>query len=210
MGRFPKNYIIVTFWLKRILVFKSNRFSRSTTCEEPCCCVRFVKPAFEEFCLPTKKYADVIIPRGNDNKVAVGLIVQHIQDLLQCNANSRRSSIRGGDSKSSGSSRGSSIPGSPLNKSTDHINNTNHAPKLPANSQLIPAASSSASKASAAESKSASTSSAAKGSTKGKSKQVLAANTSQVNSMLCHTEEFPAINANQCSSASANMTNSVH
>ena len=23
-----------------------------------------VKPAFEEFCLPTKKYADVIIPRG--------------------------------------------------------------------------------------------------------------------------------------------------
>ncbi|XP_074702721.1 uridine-cytidine kinase 1 isoform X1 [Strix aluco] len=27
----------------------------------------FVKPAFEEFCLPTKKYADVIIPRGVDN-----------------------------------------------------------------------------------------------------------------------------------------------
>lgn len=27
----------------------------------------FVKPAFEEFCSPTKKYADVIIPRGADN-----------------------------------------------------------------------------------------------------------------------------------------------
>ncbi|GAB6026109.1 Uridine-cytidine kinase 2-A [Chamberlinius hualienensis] len=27
----------------------------------------FVKPAFEEFCLPTKKYADVIIPRGEEN-----------------------------------------------------------------------------------------------------------------------------------------------
>ncbi|XP_067877462.1 uridine-cytidine kinase 2-like isoform X2 [Heterodontus francisci] len=27
----------------------------------------FVKPAFEEFCLPTKKYADVIIPRGVEN-----------------------------------------------------------------------------------------------------------------------------------------------
>ena len=23
-----------------------------------------VKPAFEEFCIPTKKYADVIVPRG--------------------------------------------------------------------------------------------------------------------------------------------------
>lgn len=43
----------------------------------------YVKPAFEEFCLPTKKYADVIIPRGPENTVAVDLIVQHIQDLLQ-------------------------------------------------------------------------------------------------------------------------------
>ena len=42
----------------------------------------FVKPAFEEFCLPTKKYADVIIPRGGENKVAIGLITQHIIDLL--------------------------------------------------------------------------------------------------------------------------------
>ncbi|KAM5298701.1 uridine-cytidine kinase 1 isoform 2-T2 [Ctenodactylus gundi] len=55
----------------------------------------FVKPAFEEFCLPTKKYADVIIPRGVDNmgkytlappcpscSLAINLIVQHIQDIL--------------------------------------------------------------------------------------------------------------------------------
>lgn len=42
-----------------------------------------VKPAFEDFCLPTKKYADVIIPRGADNTVAIDLIVQHIQDLLR-------------------------------------------------------------------------------------------------------------------------------
>ncbi|MGH0132618.1 UNVERIFIED_CONTAM: hypothetical protein FKN15_040769 [Acipenser sinensis] len=42
----------------------------------------FVKPAFEEFCLLTKKYADVIIPRGVDNMVAINLIVQHIQDIL--------------------------------------------------------------------------------------------------------------------------------
>lgn len=29
--------------------------------------MNYVKPAFEEFCLPTKKFADVIIPRGADN-----------------------------------------------------------------------------------------------------------------------------------------------
>ncbi|RWS15219.1 hypothetical protein B4U79_10164 [Dinothrombium tinctorium] len=29
---------------------------------------KFVKPAFEEFCQPTKKHADVIIPRGADNE----------------------------------------------------------------------------------------------------------------------------------------------
>ncbi|KAG1706148.1 Uridine-cytidine kinase 2-B [Nymphon striatum] len=31
--------------------------------------IKLVKPAFEEFCLPTKKYADVIIPHGADNTV---------------------------------------------------------------------------------------------------------------------------------------------
>jgi len=41
-----------------------------------------VKPAFEEFCLPTKKHADVIIPRGADNTVAVSLVAQHIQDII--------------------------------------------------------------------------------------------------------------------------------
>uniref|UniRef100_A0A3Q3X9Y7 uridine/cytidine kinase n=1 Tax=Mola mola TaxID=94237 RepID=A0A3Q3X9Y7_MOLML len=44
--------------------------------------ITFVKPAFEEFCQPTKKYADVIIPRGTDNLVAMNLIVLHIQDIL--------------------------------------------------------------------------------------------------------------------------------
>ncbi|KAG6460787.1 hypothetical protein O3G_MSEX012215 [Manduca sexta] len=45
--------------------------------------MNFVKPAFEEFCLPTKKFADVIIPRGADNLVAIDLIVQHISDYLK-------------------------------------------------------------------------------------------------------------------------------
>nr|CAD7446725.1 unnamed protein product [Timema bartmani] len=77
--------------------------------------MNFVKPAFEEFCSPTKKYADVIIPRGADNTgecmhyihntirsvifithlcdewlhaVAIDLIVQHIRDFLN-NRNKR-------------------------------------------------------------------------------------------------------------------------
>jgi hypothetical protein len=41
-----------------------------------------VKPAFDDFVLPSKKYADVIIPRGGDNHVAVDLIVQHIRTKL--------------------------------------------------------------------------------------------------------------------------------
>ncbi|KAK9532391.1 hypothetical protein VZT92_009774 [Zoarces viviparus] len=55
----------------------------------------FVKPAFEEFCLPTKKYVDVIIPRGVDNMVAINLIVQHIQDILNGDMCKWRASIYG-------------------------------------------------------------------------------------------------------------------
>ena len=43
---------------------------------------KFVKPAFDDFVLPSKKYADVIIPRGGDNHVAVDLITQHIHTKL--------------------------------------------------------------------------------------------------------------------------------
>lgn len=54
-----------------------------------------VKPAFEEFCRPTKKYVDVILPRGRENVVAVNLIAQHIHDLLTGSYESRirRSSL---------------------------------------------------------------------------------------------------------------------
>lgn len=41
-----------------------------------------MKPAFDDFILPTKKYADIIIPRGGDNHVAIDLIVQHIHTKL--------------------------------------------------------------------------------------------------------------------------------
>lgn len=43
---------------------------------------KFVKPAFEEFILPQMKFADIIIPRGGDNYVAINLIVQHIRTKL--------------------------------------------------------------------------------------------------------------------------------
>ncbi|KAG0488188.1 hypothetical protein HPP92_006999 [Vanilla planifolia] len=43
---------------------------------------KFVKPAFDDFVLPSKKYADVIIPRGGENHVAIDLIVQHIRTKL--------------------------------------------------------------------------------------------------------------------------------
>lgn len=38
----------------------------------------FVKPAFENYILPTKRYADIILPRGGDNHVAIDLIIKHI------------------------------------------------------------------------------------------------------------------------------------
>lgn len=56
-----------------------------------------VKPAYEEFCVPTKKYADVIVPRGAENERAIDLIVQHIQGLLR----SPRPSPSGNDSNTS-------------------------------------------------------------------------------------------------------------
>ncbi|KAJ1884050.1 hypothetical protein LPJ66_010797 [Kickxella alabastrina] len=41
------------------------------------------KPSFEEFVWPTKRWADVIIPRGDCNAVAIELIAQRLIDLGQ-------------------------------------------------------------------------------------------------------------------------------
>ena len=43
---------------------------------------KLVKPAFEEFCAPTKKYADIIIPRGADNTIAITVISQQVIEIL--------------------------------------------------------------------------------------------------------------------------------
>jgi len=45
--------------------------------------IRTAKPAYEQFVRPTKANADVIVPRGTDNSVALGLIVQYICDTLE-------------------------------------------------------------------------------------------------------------------------------
>jgi uridine kinase len=42
----------------------------------------FVKPSFDDYIMPTKKYADIIIPRGGANRVAIDLLVQHIKIKL--------------------------------------------------------------------------------------------------------------------------------
>ena len=44
---------------------------------------KFVKPSFDRFILPTKKKADVIVPRGATNTVAMDILIQHISLQLQ-------------------------------------------------------------------------------------------------------------------------------
>lgn len=41
-----------------------------------------VKPSFEQYCYPTKKFADIIVPRGAENKVAIELIIHQIENKL--------------------------------------------------------------------------------------------------------------------------------
>ncbi|KAJ2005923.1 UMP-CMP kinase [Coemansia thaxteri] len=43
--------------------------------------VVLAKPSFEEFIWPTKRWADVIIPKGDRNNVAIELIAQRLIDL---------------------------------------------------------------------------------------------------------------------------------
>jgi len=43
----------------------------------------FVKPSFDNFILPTKKFADIVIPRGGSNEVAIDLIEQAIRTKLE-------------------------------------------------------------------------------------------------------------------------------
>ena len=42
-----------------------------------------VKPSHLQFIEPTKRYADIIIPGGGDNKVGIGVLVSIIEKHLQ-------------------------------------------------------------------------------------------------------------------------------
>lgn len=43
---------------------------------------KFVRPMHLEFVEPSKRYADIIIPRGGENKVALEMVIALIQDRL--------------------------------------------------------------------------------------------------------------------------------
>lgn len=42
-----------------------------------------VKPMYLEFCEPSKRYADVIIPRGGQNRVAIDMIISNLRGYLE-------------------------------------------------------------------------------------------------------------------------------
>ncbi|MDT8309098.1 MAG: uridine kinase [Bacteroidales bacterium] len=43
---------------------------------------RFVKPMHQQFIEPNKRYADIIVPQGGENRVAIDLIVSRIKHIL--------------------------------------------------------------------------------------------------------------------------------
>ncbi|WP_424349150.1 uridine kinase [Latilactobacillus sp. 5-91] len=47
--------------------------------------LKTVKPMFHEFIEPTKRYADLIVPEGGNNRVAIDLLVTKIQSILNMN-----------------------------------------------------------------------------------------------------------------------------
>lgn len=42
-----------------------------------------VRPMYEQFIAPSKRYADIIIPEGGKNRVAIDLLVTKVRDLLR-------------------------------------------------------------------------------------------------------------------------------
>lgn len=44
---------------------------------------KYVKPSFDYYIAPTMHYADIIVPRGGDNTIAIDLIVKHVHRELQ-------------------------------------------------------------------------------------------------------------------------------
>ena len=45
--------------------------------------VKTVKPMYNQFIEPTKRYADIIVPEGGANTVAIDLLSTKVRDILQ-------------------------------------------------------------------------------------------------------------------------------
>ncbi len=45
--------------------------------------LKTVKPMYLEFCEPTKRYADIIIPRGGENTVAINMVISNLKGHLK-------------------------------------------------------------------------------------------------------------------------------
>lgn len=54
---------------------------------------KFVKPAFDYYIAPTVVHADLIVPRGGENEIAISLIVQHVHTQLQLRGLKLRSKL---------------------------------------------------------------------------------------------------------------------
>lgn len=55
---------------------------------------KFVKPAYDHYIEPSRIYADVIVPRGGENVVAINLIVIHVHQKLQERGFKMRSQLK--------------------------------------------------------------------------------------------------------------------
>jgi uridine kinase len=79
--------ISISFWQKLIfLCFKVRRdmAERGRSIESILNQYeKSVKPSFDDFIAPTKRFADIIIPRGGGNEVATSLLVEHIRSQLE-------------------------------------------------------------------------------------------------------------------------------
>lgn len=54
---------------------------------------KFVKPAFDHYIEPSMIHADLIVPRGGENKVAINLVVRHVHTQLQSRGLKLRSKL---------------------------------------------------------------------------------------------------------------------
>ena len=41
-----------------------------------------VKPMHEKYVEPSKKYADIIIPRGGENEIAIRMLIEHLKVIM--------------------------------------------------------------------------------------------------------------------------------